>query len=179
MGNGPRYSRSLVGPIADDLVRALEGRAILAGSNRRGSVTCGDIDLVLNGIARDEAIAALLAKGLTLDVSEQPRDELSLAVTWSPLRLKVDVWTPKTGSEGACLMHATGPGLYNSVMRRWARMQDMRLSHDGVWRGDERIAGATEQECCEALGWPNPPPEHRERFMEWIDPYLEILNESA
>ena len=179
MGNGPKHPAHMMAQVAERCLALLDGHAIVGGSLRRGSSKVGDVDLVLAGISKDEARARLAAAGFTLDVQDDPRDEFSIRVSWCPFRIKVDVWTPEPGSEGACLMHATGPGMYNSVMRRWAGMNGMKLRWDGVWRENERIAGSSEQECCEALGWPNPPPDHRERFMEWIDPYLEILNESV
>lgn len=179
MGNGPKYHAHLMADVAERCVALLSGRAYVAGSLRRGTSKVGDVDLILNGISKKETRVLLISDGFTLDVHDDPRDEFSIILPWSPFPIKVDVWTPAVGFEGACLMHATGPGMYNSVMRRWASMNGLKLRWDGVWRGDERIAGATEQECCEALGWPNPPPDHRERFLEWIDPYLEILNESA
>lgn len=173
MGNGPRFPRQLVEPHAERLVGLLGGRAVVAGSLRRGATSVGDIDLVLVDIERTVAIETLVNAGLTPTNLSEPRDELIVAGS-----LRVDVWTPSPGMLGACIMHATGPGIYNTVMRRWARMHGMRLSWDGVWRGDVKIAGKTESECCAALGWPDPPPEHRERFWEWIDPYLRILDAS-
>lgn len=147
---------------------------VIAGSIRRGSSSCGDIDVV--AIDRPAVIEHLLFRGARAVVHDDPRTELHVDVPWSPFPIHIDVWQPDPDAVGACLMHATGPGMYNSVMRRWASMQGMRLRWNGVWRGTERITGATESECCEALGWPNPPPEHRERWREWIDPYLDILN---
>ena len=40
------------------------------------------------------------------------------------------------------------------------------------------VASATEEECCAALGFPCRPPEERERFWEWIDPFLDGMEEA-
>lgn len=178
MGSGPRFPRHLVEPEVRWLLGVLFDRAVVCGSFRRGCAGIGDIDLVLDGLDTQSALDALIGHGLELISRDTPRCELSLPVDWMRQPLKVDVWTPREGALGACLLHATGPGMGNAVMRRWAFQRGLSLTWQGVRRlcDDEWIAGATEEECCDAIDWPYMPPEHRERFPEWIGPYLEIMN---
>jgi DNA polymerase/3'-5' exonuclease PolX len=180
MGSGPRFPRKLIDPIVADLIELFGlDRIAVCGSYRRGNRTVGDIDVVLTGVDTEEALDLLRQRGLRLHEPGSPRDHLHMPVPWTSSPISVDVWTPLPGMVGACLMHATGPGMHNAIMRRWAFARGYSVTWRGVQRlsDGEWVAGATEAEVCEAVGWPYATPEHRERFYEWVGPYLEILND--
>ena len=178
MGVGPRYPRPLVEQEIEGLILLLRGDVIPAGSYRRGCESVGDIDLVLCGISRTEATDLLVSHGLRLQEAGSPRDHFHMDVSWMSAPLSVDVWTPSPGMVGACVFHATGPGMHNAIMRRWAFSHGYSVTWRGVQHleSGEWVAGATEQEICDVIGWPCALPEHRERFAEWVGPYLDILN---
>jgi DNA polymerase/3'-5' exonuclease PolX len=75
-------------------------------------------------------------------------------------------------------MHATGPAILNVTMRRWGYANGLALSWEGVHRLDngEFIAGETELECAEAVGWPLAEPALRELCLDWMGPFLDELN---
>lgn len=175
MGSGPHYPRRLIEPFALEAISSTG--TILCGSLRRGCVMVGDIDLVLpGGSGTERALESLRSIGWTVVDRGRPRTRLVRPFKSSPLEL--DLWTADDEALGACVMHATGCGMLNTVMRRWGFMHGMRLS----WRGVQRMTDgvwlgrATEEECCAALGWPCMPPEDREEFLCWAQPFLDEMN---
>lgn len=174
MGAGARYPRHLILSVAEKSLSAIDGKGIIAGSLRRLCPDVGDIDVVLDGIHMAGAISALERSGCTVTDARRPRVELR-----TPEGFQLDLWEPDPGGLGACLYHATGPGVYNAVMRRWARLHGMTLDLHGVRNSatNKLIASTTEEDCCLALGVPFMPPEHRERYHEWIDPWLDLMED--
>lgn len=63
---------------------------------------------------------------------------------------------------GAALAYFTGSKAHNIRMRELARKKGWKLSEYGLFEGEVRIAGRTEQEIFDALGLPWIPPELRE-----------------
>lgn len=162
-------------PAATLLTDRLVGRVVLCGSLRRLAATCGDIDLVISD--GSAVVSDLVSMGLTVTSVGEPRTRLHMEHPSLRCGIEVDVWAPRPGHLGACVMHATGSARLNMVMRRWGFMHGLQLSWQGV-RDRETglwIAGETEEDCCEALGWPCVPPEMRDRPDRWIVPYLEEM----
>ncbi len=76
-------------------------------------------------------------------------------------------WTPTCGScrresFGAALHYFTGSKDHNVALRRIAIEKRLKLNEYGVFRGEQSIAGRTEEEVYAALGLPYIPPELRE-----------------
>lgn len=179
MGNGPRYPRALISSEAERLLWLLDGRATVCGSLRRGSATCGDVDLVLSeSLRKDEAVDILVRKGgLFLEDVGDPRTELSVAVPWTGQRVKVDVWQGLPGRTGSCIFHATGSGMFNTILRRWAKHEGGILSWRGVFDRDGlQLDDGTEEGCLAALGLPWIPPEEREDAITLLRPLYELMN---
>ncbi|WP_427915618.1 hypothetical protein ACPWT1_00420 [Ramlibacter sp. MMS24-I3-19] len=65
-------------------------------------------------------------------------------------------------STGAAWVYFTGSKAHNIALRRIAQALDLKLNEYGLFRDNERIAGATEQEVYAALGLDWIPPELRE-----------------
>ncbi len=65
-------------------------------------------------------------------------------------------------SFGAALQYFTGSQAHNIRLRERAVSRGFKLNEYGVFRGEERIAGRTEEEVYRALGLPWIPPELRE-----------------
>ncbi|MCX5673001.1 MAG: PHP domain-containing protein, partial [Planctomycetota bacterium] len=63
---------------------------------------------------------------------------------------------------GAAMMYFTGSKAHNITLRKRARKDGLKLSEYGLFRGEKRVAGATEKEVFKALGLPWIPPELRE-----------------
>lgn len=164
----------MIEPIATAAMDAIRHTGVLAGSLRRGCRDIGDIDIVLQGISMEDAIVSLEGIGCIVVDPRRPRVELR-----SPHGVPIDLWAPDPDRFGACLYHATGPGVYNTIMRRWALAHGMMLDLNGVHdlKTGTVLASLTEDDCMSALGVPVMPPEHRDRWIEWIDPWIDILEE--
>ncbi|MDI9690542.1 hypothetical protein QM326_38760, partial [Burkholderia cenocepacia] len=63
---------------------------------------------------------------------------------------------------GAALAYFTGSKAHNIALRRLAQAGGLKINEYGVFRGDERIAGATEASVYAAIGLHEVPPELRE-----------------
>lgn len=177
MGSGPRFPRERVAPEADRLLSVLGDRVVACGSYRRNTPVMGDIDLVC---VRDQhSVPELLINaGVTLVSPGVPRWEFALPVPWMSKPVKVDVWFPRPERVGACLVHATGSGMHNVLMRRFGISRGLRFTWFGVERiaTGENVAGETEESVFEALNWPMLPPEEREDVLSWAAPLMDSLN---
>ena len=131
----------------------------IAGSYRRGRDTVGDLDFVVCG-ARTTDLAAIL-RGYA---------DLKGLVVAGPTRctavlrngMQVDFRLVERESLGSALHYFTGSKQHNVGLRRRAQERGLKLNEYGLFRGDTRIAGATEQDVYAALGLPWIPPELRE-----------------
>jgi DNA polymerase (family 10) len=66
--------------------------------------------------------------------------------------VQVDVLATDEEGLGAALCHFTGPAELNVQQRAIARARGFKLNEKGLWRGEVRIAGRTEEEVYAALG---------------------------
>ncbi len=136
----------------------------IAGSFRRGRETVGDLDLlvdaedsapVMDRFAAFEGIAEVIARGET---------KMSIRLESG---LSIDLRVVPTESFGAALQYFTGSKAHNVHLRGMARKQQLKINEYGVFRGEEQIAGATEEEVYAALDLPRFPPELREDRQEF------------
>ena len=151
------------------------------GSLRRRRRWVGDVDLVLDGVPPDEALRMLGDLGLRVvsPAGDGPRTGLV-----TPAGIPVDVWSPggPTGL-GPCVLHATGSGVHNALMRRWARTVH---GLSATWRGVHdpttgvRLDDGTEDGIRRLLCWPLLEPWEREvdplRPPAWLRPYLDEMD---
>jgi DNA polymerase (family 10) len=155
--------------IVHELLAHLDGcpateRREVAGSYRRGKETVGDLDILV--VARQTAgamdclaafpgVAAVLARGET---------KMSVRLGSG---MQVDLRVVPEESFGAALQYFTGSKAHNVVLRGMAKGRGLKINEYGVFRGEQRIAGATEEEVYAALGLPWIPPELREARQEF------------
>jgi DNA polymerase (family X) len=145
-------------------LRAVPGaaRVEVAGSYRRRRETVGDVDLlaiphspgdaagILDAFVAYPQVAAVLGRGDT-----KASVELGTG-------LQVDLRVVGTDSYGAALQYFTGSKEHNVRLRQRAIERGLKLSEYGLFRGEERVAGADEAEVYTALGLDWIPPELRE-----------------
>ena len=138
----------------------------LAGSLRRRLETIGDLDLL---IAADQPEDAGAAVQQFIEYPEV-QEVLAHGETRASVRLRggpqVDLRVVKPEEYGAALMYFTGSKEHNIELRKIAQARDLKLSEYGLFRGDDRVAGATEEEVYAALGLDWIPPEMREARQE-------------
>jgi DNA polymerase (family X) len=130
------------------------------GSLRRGCDSCGDIDLLASG-ADPPLMEAFVDYGLVERVLGQGETKSSVLLTGG---FQADLRLVAPESRGAALQYFTGSKAHNISLRDRAIARGFKLNEYGLFRidGEERVAGATEEEIYEALGLAWIPPELRE-----------------
>jgi DNA polymerase (family 10) len=131
----------------------------VAGSFRRCKETVGDLDVlalstapmaVMDHLVRFAGLKRVLGKGETKSSVLLGGD------------LQVDLRVVQRESYGAAMVYFTGSQAHCIHLRRVAQSAGMLLNEYGLFRGSERVAGATEEEVYRALGLPFIAPELRE-----------------
>jgi DNA polymerase (family 10) len=130
------------------------------GSLRRGTETCGDLDLLASGTSaplmdefvQHELVERVLGRGETK----------SSVLLGGGFQADLRLVTPD--SRGAALQYFTGSKPHNIALRDRAIGLGLKLNEYGVFRvdGGARIAGSSEEEVYAALGLEWIPPELRE-----------------
>jgi DNA polymerase (family X) len=157
--------------VADELrieFLALPGieKAEAAGSLRRGRETIGDLDLLVTGPGAGEALTQLVNHPKTQEVLGQGPNKAS--VTYGLERVQVDVRALGAESFGAAMQYFTGSKEHNVALRTNAIKQGLTLNEYGLFSidGNQRVAGSSEEEVYERLGYDWIPPELRENCGE-------------
>lgn len=159
-----RFLRFEAESIARALIDHLRGcpgldRIEVAGSFRRWKETVGDLDILATVRDGGEVMARFLAY-------EGIGEILSRGPTRSSVRLKnglqVDLRVVVSESFGAALQYFTGSKAHNIELRTLAVKRGLKINEYGVFRGEERIAGESEEEVYSILGLPWIVPELRE-----------------
>ncbi len=156
---------------ADELIeefRALPGIETVeaAGSLRRGRETIGDLDILVTGPGAAAALERIVAHPKTQELLGQGGNKAS--VTYGLERLQVDVRALPHESFGAAMQYFTGSKEHNVVLRTNAIKQGLTLNEYGLFtlESNERVAGETENEIYQRLGYAWVPPELRENSGE-------------
>lgn len=157
-------------PTADELVGALRtdpncDRAEVAGSARRNTETCKDIDLIATSSAPKELAAAIAGHELIAEHGN-PSDKGVKLTTNSGIGVDVRIVEP--GAFGNLLQHFSGSGAHNAELRERAVAQGLHVSENGI-KDDatgETELFATEQEVYGRLGYQYIVPELRENRGE-------------
>jgi DNA polymerase (family X) len=136
-------------------------RVELAGSARRWTDTCKDLDIVAasdDPLALTDAFAALPA----IDEISSPGEAGARAVTHQGL--SVDLRVVSEDRFGNLLQHFTGSGRHNEALRTAAVKQGLHVSEYGILDDatGETLRCATEAEVYERLGMAYVEPELRE-----------------
>jgi len=143
-------------------------RVEAAGSFRRRRETVGDVDILAmasDGAAVSRAFTAMPGVRevvLAGDTKATVLVDYRSYVDGAPRVLQVDLRILEAGSWGAGLQYFTGSKDHNIHLRGMAADRGLKLNEYGLYRGEEKIAGAAEEEVYAALGLPWIPPELRE-----------------
>jgi len=139
-----------------------------AGSYRRGKETVGDLDFLVVASDANAAMDRLAAFGGVDSILARGDTKMSLHLTAG---VQVDLRAVPAESFGAALQYFTGSKEHNIVLRGRAKSRGLKINEYGVFRGEQRIAGRTEEEVYGTLDLPCFPPELREarREFEWAD----------
>ena len=143
-------------------------RCEAAGSCRRRRETCGDLDVL--AICSDPAppMDRLAAHPLVASVLQRGETKQRVRLVSG---IELDLRVVPEESFGAAMQYFTGSKEHNVVLRQRAKDLGLKINEYGVFRGDETVAGRTEEDVYAAVGLPWIPPELREnrRELEWAD----------
>jgi len=156
---------SIAGSLREHLggCRAVK-RMEFAGSYRRGKDTVGDLDIlvvaadpaaVMDSFAAYPGVAGVLVRGDT---------KMSVRLH---SKLQVDLRVVAEESFGAALQYFTGSKAHNVVLRGMAKARGLKINEYGVFRGEQQIAGRSEEDVYAAVDLPWIPPELREARSEF------------
>ncbi len=139
--------------------RAPVDRVALAGSLRRRREHVGDLDILATSREPEKVFDAFSALPGISEVRLRGGTKETVVVDGG---LQVDLRVVAPAAFGAALQYFTGSKDHNVHLRTLARDLGLKVNEYGVYRGEERIAGATEEEVYSALGLAWIPPELRE-----------------
>src|SRR3989338_5500411 len=133
-------------------------KAEFAGSIRRIQETVGDLDVLV--------ISKKPSKAMDFFVSMPEVEAVySKGKTKSSVRLKIgmdaDLRVLPPESFGAALQYFTGDKYHNIQLREIAIKKGYKLNEYGLYKGNKLVAGKTEEEIYEKLGFECMPPEMR------------------
>lgn len=134
-------------------------RVEIAGSYRRGRETVGDLDVLVCAPSGIEPLPHLKRYE---ELKEMTASGTTKAAGVLRSGLSVDVRIVPPASFGSALQYFTGSKDHGIHLRRRAQERGLKLSEYGLFRGQKRLAGGTEQSVYEALGLRWIPPELRE-----------------
>jgi len=149
--------------IADRIVNQLKehsavDRISVCGSTRRMKETVGDIDILATG-NNLEIIEAFVNLPNVKEVLWKGTKKATVIVEEGE---QVDLRVTEPDSYGAALQYFTGSKAHNIHLRTICLKLGYKLNEYGLFKGDKKIAGRTEEEIYSALGMDTPPPEIRE-----------------
>ena len=132
---------------------------VVAGSYRRRCETVGDIDIlatckkgspIMDRFVKYDDVKKVVSKGKTK----------STVLLRSGLQ--VDLRVVAQVSYGSALLYFTGSKAHNIAVRKIAVKKKLKISEYGVFKGDDRVAGKTEEQVYKKVGLVYVEPEMRE-----------------
>ncbi len=168
LGSERRWKLAAAARYAEPLVAWLGetkgvDRVVVAGSYRRGQETVGDLDILVTARDPKAVMQRFSAYDEVTRVQSQGRTRSTVMLKSG---LQVDLRAVAKQSFGAALHYFTGSKAHNVAVRGIARGRGLKVNEYGVFSGERRIAGATEESVFAAVGLPFIPPELRENRGE-------------
>ncbi|MGA9840119.1 MAG: helix-hairpin-helix domain-containing protein [Thermoplasmata archaeon] len=131
----------------------------IAGSFRRARETVGDLDLLVTSAEPERIFDAFTRLPEVREVRLRGGTKETVLLTNG---LQVDLRVVEPAAFGAALQYFTGSKDHNVRLRSLARDRGLKINEYGVFRGEERVGGRTEEEVYAALELAWIPPELRE-----------------
>ena len=154
------------------LVKQIEARllkiagvknAMAAGSLRRMKETVGDIDYIVAASDPGPVMEFFVKMPEVQEVIGRGPAKAFVRLAGG---LDADLLVVPEESWGSALQYLTGSKEHSVELRKMAIAKGLRLNEWGVFKGEKRVAGKTEQDVYRALGLQWVPPEMRENAGE-------------
>jgi DNA polymerase (family X) len=137
--------------------------AAAAGSIRRMKETIGDIDYLVTANDPKQVIDFFVKMPEVQEILGMGQAKAFVKLASG---IDADLLVVPEESWGSALQYFTGSKEHSVQLRKIAISKGLRLNEWGVFKGDKRIAGATEEEVYKTLGLQWIPPEMRENAGE-------------
>jgi DNA polymerase (family X) len=131
----------------------------LAGSFRRGRETVGDLDILVTSADPERIFDAFSRLPDVGEVKLRGGTKETVVLRGG---LQVDLRVVEPAEFGAAWQYFTGSKDHNVRLRSLARDRGLKINEYGVFRGEERVGGRTEEEVYGTLDLAWIPPELRE-----------------
>lgn len=163
-GHARRLKLAVAAQYAESLthfLRAVPGveRVEVAGSFRRMRETVGDLDIVVTAARGSDVMDRFTTYDEVASVTSAGSTRASVVLTSG---LQVDLRRVDDAAYGAALCYFTGSRAHNIALRRIGQKHGLKINEYGVFRGEERIAGADEASVYRSVDLPWIAPELRE-----------------
>jgi DNA polymerase (family 10) len=131
----------------------------VTGSYRRRRETVGDLDILISCRSDSKIMDAFVNYDEVKRVMSKGETKSSVILRSG---LQVDLRKVPAVSYGAALHYFTGSKAHNIAIRKLAVKRKLKINEYGVFKGDKRVAGKTEEEVYGQVGLPYIEPELRE-----------------
>jgi DNA polymerase (family 10) len=153
-------AEDFAGPLLEHLKRS-KGvlQATAAGSYRRRRETVGDLDIIVAARGGTDVMDRLVAYDEVDEVAAKGETRATVVLRSG---LQVDVRVVPEESYGAALHYFTGSKAHNIAIRKMGLERGLKINEYGVFRGQRRIAGESEESVYAQVKLPYIEPELRE-----------------
>jgi DNA polymerase (family 10) len=132
---------------------------VIAGSYRRRKETVGDLDILIRAQDRQSAADEITEHELIADVVGRGKERITIRTTSG---LQVDFRFFDASSFGSAMLYFTGSKAHNIKLRKRAQQHEWKLNEYGLSKGDQLLAGSSEESVYHRLNLTWIPPELRE-----------------
>jgi DNA polymerase (family 10) len=137
--------------------------AVAAGSVRRMKETVGDIDYLVTADDPEKVMEFFVSMPEVEEIVGRGPAKAFVRLAGG---IDADLLVVPKESWGSALQYFTGSKEHSVELRKIAIAKGLRLNEWGVYKGEARVAGATEEGVYQALGLQRIPPEMRENTGE-------------
>lgn len=168
----PRMAYEKALPVAEAMIQHMKvlsevEQIAYAGSLRRKQETVGDIDILVSfDVEKNpDGLERIMEHFVTHpDVNHVlARGDTKSSVVLEG-NVQVDLRVVDPASYGAALFYFTGPKHFNIHVRTIALRRGLKINEYGLFDGESKLAGRTEEEMFEGLDLPYLTPEQRGEF---------------
>ena len=168
-GEAKRFKLAIAAQYAEAFISYLKAsagvkRVTAAGSYRRARETIGDLDLLVSASSGSPVTDRFVSYPEVREVLAHGRTKASVRLACG---LQVDLRVVPETSYGAALQYFTGSKEHSVLLRQLAQQRGLKLNEYGLFKGEESVAGETEESVYAAVGLPWIPPELRESRGEF------------